>query len=62
MLTCLEDEDPQIATSTREKWLQVGAKFLSEEASKDKRIKDAVDFPEENDSKMHYPEKSILKL
>ena len=51
----LEDEIPKIVEETSEIWLQVGDQYLHEEASRDKRVKEQMDFPFEQPE--HYPKK-----
>ena len=50
----LEDEMPFNSEETFRLWSHVGEDFLSQAASRDKRVKEQVDFPAEPPT--HYPE------
>ena len=50
----LEDEMPFNSDETFRLWSHVGEDFLSQAASRDKRVKEQIDFPAEPPA--HYPE------
>ena len=51
----LEDEITKNVEVTKDLWAKVGEQFLEEEASRDRRVKDQIDFPFEQPK--HYPDK-----
>jgi len=53
MLTSLEDEQNEVKLLSRRNFEQAGAKFCLEEAQRDKRVKEWMDFPDEQPQ--HYP-------
>ena len=54
LLTNLCDSVEANVEESRKLWSDVGAQWLAEEAKRDKRVKDRIEFPEEEPR--HYPQ------
>lgn len=60
VITGLEDESPDNVVQCDKMWRQVGNSWLEEEAIRDKRIKDLIDFPSPPPS--HYPSEGEMLI
>ena len=60
ILTGLEDEMESNRTKVRDLWEEGAQKWIEEEAKRDKRVKDMIDFPFK--APKHYPENGKWKL
>ncbi len=49
LITGLEDELEEVSSTVWKLWEFAGQKWLEEEAKRDKRIKDMLDFPSEKE-------------
>ena len=58
LLTSLEDETPSIKEETWKLWNQVGKQWVEDEASRDEKLKEQLDFQGAAELPTHYPSDS----